>query len=537
MSNAVAHPKTRVWDGRREGRLVLAAFTAWGHVADWPVEGTCTLGRLGANEAGIQLPSQVVSACHGELSCQGPSCFYRDLGSTNGTLLNGERCEGTVTLEEGDALAFAPQADPTNTALVLAVLRIQSDEPQWHRVPLDNAREVVFGRAGDVRVDDGYVSERHATFFLSSRGLMVIDLASTNGVFVNGHRVNGTSPVRPLDVVRIGSTVIVCLEHELWACLDEDGAPGATSSNEAAKPDATAAPAAHGAHQAGRTPAQTTKPAERRTYTGDALSIDIVEKNVWDRVRKKTLLKDFKLTVEPGDFVLVLGGSGAGKSTFINAVMGNDRAEGSIRLGDLDVYEEYDRIRYEIGYVPQQDLLRLNDSVWDTLVAAAQMRMPRKTPRRDCEERAAWAANLLGLSREKATLVGRLSGGQRKRLSIAVELVGDPSLFFLDEPDSGLDGIMARSLMENLRSIADLGKMVLVITHGPDRADDLFSKVLVLAKSERDGAGHMLFYGSVEEAKAFFDTTSLEGIVRRINRPDEGGEGLADAYLDRWEGR
>ena len=91
--------------------------------------------------------------------------------------------------------------------------------------------------------------------------------------------------------------------------------------------------------------------------------------------------------------------------------------------------------------------------------------------------------------------------------------------------------------MENLRSIADMGKMVLVITHGPDRAADLFSKVVVLAKVERDGAGHMVFCGSVANALEFFDTDSLEGVVRRINREDEGGDGLADRYLEKWEAR
>ena len=115
--------------------------------------------------------------------------------------------------------------------------------------------------------------------------------------------------------------------------------------------------------------------------------------------------------------------------------------------------------------------------------------------------------------------------------------MGDPQLFFLDEPDSGLDGVMSRSLMQNLRDIADLGKMVLVITHGPDRAADLFSKVIVLAKSEADGAGHLVFCGTVDEAKAFFGVRELEGIIGRINRPDEGGEGRADEYIRTWEGR
>lgn len=578
MPSASSRIPTRRWEPQTEGHFVLAAFTAWGHVADYQLAGRQRIGRLGASpDVDVQLPSQVLSAEHGELLTEGATCFYRDLMSTNGTLLNGKQVEGAVTLTEGDALGFAPHGDPASIALKLVVLQLVNEEPTWQRVALESVQEVVVGRRAGIAISDEYVSKTHATFFPSSQGLMLIDLGSTNGVFLNGERIQGSARISVLDVVRIGSTVIVCFPDDLWICHDvaveaPDGGMGLPIDGIEAEPASTCtpkpevapvpiptpphveapaampepacrpaveAPASIAPPVAAVAPEQTPTPSAvaPRTFPGDPLVIDIVEKNVWDRIRKKTLLRDFHLSVEPGDFVLILGGSGAGKSTFVNAVMGNDRAEGTIRYGDLDVYEEYDRIRYQIGYVPQQDLLRLNDSVESTLLAAAQMRMPRRSKHYEYHERAEWAASLLGLSREGETIVGHLSGGQRKRLSIAVELVGNPSLFFLDEPDSGLDGIIARTLMENLRAIADLGKMVLVITHGPDRAQDLFTKVLVLAKSERDGAGHMAFYGSVEEAKAHFGTTGLEAIVRKINRTDEGGEGLADHFIDLWEGR
>lgn len=90
---------------------------------------------------------------------------------------------------------------------------------------------------------------------------------------------------------------------------------------------------------------------------------------------------------------------------------------------------------------------------------------------------------------------------------------------------------MSRTLMENLRTIADEGKIVMVISHGPDRASDLFDKVIVLAKSVSDNCGHLAFFGSVDEAYEFFDTDSLEGVVRRINREDEGGDGMSDYFI------
>ena len=268
-------------------------------------------------------------------------------------------------------------------------------------------------------------------------------------------------------------------------------------------------------------------------FHGAGLDIEIRERNVRKGLRKRTLLRDIRLQVVPGDFVLILGGSGAGKSTFIKSVMGYDRADADISYGSLDVYRDYEKVKYEIGYVPQQNLIRLNDTVYDTLYAEAKMKMPGTSTRQEYVQQVDWAMSLLGLKAEKNNLCASISGGQLKRLSIAIELVGDPGIFFLDEPDSGLDGTMSRLLMENLKEIADLGKMVMIITHGPDRAADLFTRILVLGKTA-DNVGHLLFYGSVKDALSFFEVDSLEHIVKRINSKAEGGEGLADYFLEKY---
>ena len=268
-------------------------------------------------------------------------------------------------------------------------------------------------------------------------------------------------------------------------------------------------------------------------FRGAGLDIEIRERNVRKGLRKRTLLRDIRLQVVPGDFVLILGGSGAGKSTFIKSVMGYDRADADISYGSLSVYRDYEKVKYEIGYVPQQNLIRLNDTVYDTLYAEAKMKMPGTSTRQEYMQQVDWAMSLLGLTAEKNNLCASISGGQLKRLSIAIELVGDPGIFFLDEPDSGLDGTMSRLLMENLKEIANLGKMVMIITHGPDRAADLFTRVLVLGKTG-DNVGHLLFYGPVKDALSFFEVDSLEHIVKRINSRAEGGEGLADYFLEKY---
>jgi ABC-type multidrug transport system ATPase subunit len=141
-----------------------------------------------------------------------------------------------------------------------------------------------------------------------------------------------------------------------------------------------------------------------------------------------------------------------------------------------------------------------------------------------------------GLASVKSSLVEKLSGGQRKRLSIAMEYISDPFLFVLDEPDSGLDGVIARDLMRRLRKIADQGKIVIVITHTPDRVADLFDDIIVLAKDSRR-TGRLAYYGSIDEAKEFFGTDTMEGILRKINQKDEGGEGLSDEFVKKYAER
>ena len=196
----------------------------------------------------------------------------------------------------------------------------------------------------------------------------------------------------------------------------------------------------------------------------------------------------------------------------------------------MNVYDEYDKMKYSIGFVPQLDLIRSNDTVYRTLYDAALLRLPASTSFSEITKRVSAVLEQFGLSSVKGSLVEKLSGGQRKRLSIAMEYISDPYLFVLDEPDSGLDGVIARDLMRRLRSIADEGKIVIVITHTPDRVVDLFDDLIVLAKDSRR-TGRLAFYGSIDEAREFFGQDSMEGILRMINQKDEGGEGRSDEFV------
>ncbi len=265
----------------------------------------------------------------------------------------------------------------------------------------------------------------------------------------------------------------------------------------------------------------------------DGLTVNIKERTAIDFFKKKILLKDIHMNIPKGHMVLLLGGSGAGKTTYLNAVTGYEKANASIMLGQNDVYSDYGRMMYDIGFVPQQDLMRGNDTVALTLSDAASLRLPSSVSAKEKKERIAKVLEQFGLTTVKNSLVEKLSGGQRKRLSIAMEFISDPSLFILDEPDSGLDGVVARSLFEKLRAIADEGKIVVVITHTPDRVIDLFDDVIVLAK-DATRTGRLAWYGPVNEAYEFFGKNSMEEILLSINQKDEGGEGRADEFVEKY---
>ncbi len=271
----------------------------------------------------------------------------------------------------------------------------------------------------------------------------------------------------------------------------------------------------------------------KKVSMGDGLTVNLEERTVTQFFQKKVLLKDIHMNIKPGHMVLLLGGSGAGKTTLITAINGYEKAKASVDLNGHDVYDEYKKMQYQIGYVPQMELMRGKDTVISTLNDSATLRLPQDLPAAERKARIEEVLTMFGLSKLRNSLVEKLSGGQKKRLSIALEYVSNPALFILDEPDSGLDGVMARELMTNLRAIADQGKIVIVITHTPDRVIDLFDDVIVLAKDSAK-TGRLAFFGSIDEARAFFGCDSMEQIVKSINSVEEGGDGLADEFILRF---
>ena len=262
----------------------------------------------------------------------------------------------------------------------------------------------------------------------------------------------------------------------------------------------------------------------------DGLTVNLEKRTVREFLQLHTLLRDIHMYIRPGHMVLLLGGSGAGKTTFLNAVNGYEKADAEIILNGRNMYTEYKDMLYDIGFVPQQDLMRDSDTVLRTLMDASALRLPLTLSRAQRRERVDEVMKVFGLTPVQDSQVVKLSGGQRKRLSIAMEFISNPSLFILDEPDSGLDGVMARELFTQLRGIANQGKIIMVITHTPDRVIDLFDDVIVLAK-DADRTGRLAYFGPVSEARTFFGRDTMEAIVKSVNPTEEGGDGLADKFI------
>ena len=244
------------------------------------------------------------------------------------------------------------------------------------------------------------------------------------------------------------------------------------------------------------------------------------------------ILRGVTLRVEPGEVVAVIGASGAGKTTLLETLAGlRLPSSGEVRVDGWDLRHHRHSLRQVIGYVPQDDIIHRDLPVRSTVRHAAKLRLPR-LERRELEELVDQTIAQLGLAERATTPVGNLSGGQRKRVSIAVELLTRPRAFFLDEPTSGLDPASSRSLLASLRALAGEGSTVVLTTHSPDDVVQC-DRVIVLARG-----GRLLFHGTPTDALAYFAVDDVADIYRvldeqRAHEPFDNVPSLDDSPTSR----
>ena len=252
----------------------------------------------------------------------------------------------------------------------------------------------------------------------------------------------------------------------------------------------------------------TFKPTTIKRFSTRGARVDAAD--VSRRVGTRQILQDMSLSIEPGELVAIAGGSGAGKTTLLEILAGLQPPSGGEVRRDGVLRGTRVSAESRIGYVPQDDIIHLEMPLRRTLRYAARLRLPAGTSAAEADRVVEETMQDLDLADRAEVPVRALSGGQRKRASIAVELLTRPCLFFLDEPTSGLDPSTAADVMRLLHRLSRRGVTVILTTHEPagiDRCD----RVIFLARD-----GHLAFTGSPTEARAYFDVKDLDEVYDRL---------------------
>lgn len=385
-----------------------------------------------------------------------------------------------VALAAHESATPTPDRDMSSSTGVDAPL---PKELNQHETDASTRLVTLIGRAptNDLVVDDVLASRRHAQLTVGPGTLHLEDLGSVNGTFVNGHRV-GRVAVVDGDVVTVGNTDLVVRGSGLVAAGSSVAGGGLLAE-------------------------------------GVGLVVE----------RGKELLHDVDLVARPGTLTALIGPSGAGKSTLSSIVAGlGAPTSGSVLFDGHDVHAEYESLRTRIGMVPQHDVLHRKLTLRQALRFAAELRLPEDLPASERDRVIAGVLDELQLSEHFDTRVDALSGGQRKRASVAMELLTGPSLLILDEPTSGLDPALDRQVMLTLRRLADAGRTVIVVTHSLTHLA-LCDQVLLLAPG-----GKTAFCGRPADVTSALGSSEWAEIFAYVAKhPDDAHR----RHLARTEGR
>ncbi|SPM32680.1 ABC transporter ATP-binding protein, partial [Mycobacterium rhizamassiliense] len=321
----------------------------------------------------------------------------------------------------------------------------------------------------DIVIHDVLASRHHAVLLPTPKGTEIRDAGSINGTFVNGKRV-GTALLSEGDVVTIGNVDLVFAGGTL---------------------------------------------VRRQEVASHSGGLEV--RDVDFDINGKRLLEKVALRARPGTLTAIIGGSGAGKSTLSRLIAGyTTPTGGSVTFEGHNIHTEYATMRTRIGMVPQDDVVHRQLTVNQALGYAAELRLPPDTGKADREQVVAEVLEELGLTQHADTRVDKLSGGQRKRASVALELLTGPSLLILDEPTSGLDPALDLQVMTMLRQLADAGRVVLVVTHSLTHLE-VCDQVLLMAPG-----GKTAFLGAPDQIGDAMGTTNWAQVFAKVGAdPDE----------------
>ncbi len=430
-----------------------------------------TFGRSPAND--IVLNSAIVTTDHGRFRFYNGMWIIEDREvfggepSTNGLIYNYTQIKSRV-LCEGDFIRIDDGVQ-TIAAGVLFVFSSSVSLNKWYIMRLGGKTLINIGRdpGCDIVLPHVSISKVHARIFFDRGRYYIMDNGSTTGVVVNNVRISGRCVLNEKDVISISNSKLIFTSAAISFCSYKTG-----------------------------------------------ISVDCADVVITRGKGRKTFVtgNHVSLNIKPGELVAIIGGSGAGKSTILNCLCGYlPPSSGDVYINGVNLYQNFNSLKKLIGYVPQSDIVYDNLTLHDMLSYTAELRLPKDTTKEEREAAIDRAIRLVELTEKKNSFIKALSGGQRKRASIAVELLSDPNLLFLDEPASGLDPGTERNLMYSLREMANAGKTVILVTHSTLQLK-LCDKIVFMGKG-----GNLCYFGSHDEALEFFRVNDIIDVYNMIS--------------------
>lgn len=450
---------------------------------------------FGRNEAqnDIVIPIGTVSGSHGKIKIQNGDIYVADLESSNGTYF----FDGTQYVRmkpnkyykktRSDWIFRIDSRKKNSDHSAVVIFTNSETQGAWQCMPLDEGLSTI-GRASDntIVMKPPNFSRHHAGIYRRENHYMLVDYNSMNGVYVNGVRIHGQQEIHEKDMIQIAGSLFLLNNGKLMY---------------------------------------------QTMISGVSLTLENICKTVGHGSSRKRILNNVSCEIGNNEFVAIIGGSGAGKTTVMNAMSGFDPdISGRVYCNGIDLRRNFNTLKNMIGFVPQQDIIYENLTLQRMLYYTAKMKMPSDTSKAEIRARIHKVLEMVDLVQHAKTYIRKLSGGQKKRASIAVEMLADPGLFFLDEPTSGLDPDTEQSLMHTLAKLSKSeGKTIIMVTH-TIQSIDLCDKVIFMGPG-----GKICYCGPPSEITNYFGKKSLVEVYNELagNVDNWNGYFLQNYYMEK----
>ena len=461
-------------------------------------------------ECDIVLTVDGVSGKHCMVTQQGNIWLLEDLKSSNGVFVNGNRISSPRQITSNDQITLGlscpfpwDKLEPTKAPVYGTTYepkgKVTQSKPSAviTAVPPAKGDSLIIGRNSscDQVIAEPMVSARHAKIKWVTNGAIIEDLGSSNGTFVNGVKVDQPTLIKAGDIIGLGSYTFTLGGNKLEQDKKNPG------------------------------------------YSLEARGICV-------QIKEKKLIHGVSFTLLAGEFAALMGPSGAGKTTLLNALNGyTPPAKGDVLLNNYDLYAHFDQFRNVLGYVPQDDVIHRELTVFEALWYSARLRLPPDYDDHEIKQRIKQVIAQLGLEGTENVLIGSpekkgISGGQRKRVNLAMELLTDPKVLFLDEPTSGLSSEDTLQVMKVLRKLADDGRTIILTIHQPSlEAYQLLDHLVLMAKdANKPEPGRLGYFGpAYPDAVNFFNPNGVPNLKPGTDpSPDEVLRGLGKKPASEW---